>query len=156
VVLKKIANAESLRPAELVSVAKLQHVLSVLPRVTPDLEVTVSVITPRRRSDEIETWYYWDIGIEGERIFILGGGHFDQPSSGGDSLTIMNWTALPDQPSELDDYIGALWMVPDVQSFADAVAEFEFESGAYRIEVTDPHNSLLADGDDAPESAEAL
>jgi hypothetical protein len=57
VLLKKVANAENLRPAELVSVAKLQHVLSRLPRVTPDLEVTVSVIGPRRKFGEIETWH---------------------------------------------------------------------------------------------------
>lgn len=33
ILLKRVAAAETLRPAELVSVAKLQHVLSVLPRV---------------------------------------------------------------------------------------------------------------------------
>ena len=58
ILLKKAAGAESLRPAELVSVAKLQHVLSVLPRVTPDLEVTVQVTGPRRKFGEIETWHY--------------------------------------------------------------------------------------------------
>jgi len=33
ILLKKVATAETLRPAELVSVAKLQHVLSALPRL---------------------------------------------------------------------------------------------------------------------------
>jgi len=88
--LKKVANAEVLRPAELVSVAKLQHVLSKLPRVTPDLEVTVSVIGPRRKFGEIETWHYWDIGVEGEEISFASGGHYCDPSTGGDSFTTMH------------------------------------------------------------------
>jgi hypothetical protein len=53
--LKKVALADTTTPAELVSVAKLQHVLSVLPRVTPDLEVTVQVIGPQSKFGEIET-----------------------------------------------------------------------------------------------------
>ena len=85
VILKTIANADALRPAELVSVAKLLHLLSHLTRVIHDLEVTVSVVGPRRKFGEIETWHYWDTGIEGEQIAISNGGHFDQPSTGGDS-----------------------------------------------------------------------
>ena len=153
VLLKKVANAETLRPAELVSVAKLQHVLSVLPRVTPDLEVTVSVVAPRRKFGEIETWHYWDIGIEGEQITIASGGHFDQPSTGGDSFTTMNWTAVPEEPAELEDYRETLWMVPDVQSFPEAVAGIEFSSGAYRIEITDSENTLLQEGEETGEDA---
>src|SRR5450755_2989103 len=60
VLLKKVAAA-TLRPAQMVSVAKLQHVFSRLPRVTPDLEVKISAIGPRCKFDEIETWHYWDI-----------------------------------------------------------------------------------------------
>jgi hypothetical protein len=141
--LKKVANAETLRPAELVSVAKLQHVLSILPRVTHDLEVTVSVVGPRRKVGEIETWHYWDIGIEQEQISILSGGHFYQPSTGGDSFTTMSWIATPEDPAQLEDYRETLWMVPDVQSFREALVDIEFVSGAYRIEITDSQNSLL-------------
>jgi CheY-like chemotaxis protein len=150
--LKKAANAEILRPAELVSVAKLQHVLSLLPRATHDLEITVSVLGPRRKFDEIETWHYWDIGIEGTRISISSGGHFHQPSTGGDSFTTMNWTAVPEEPAELEDYRGTLWMVPDVQSFPEAVSVIEFASGAYRIEIIDPENALLQQDENTDEA----
>ncbi len=140
---KKVANAETLRPAELVSVAKLQHVLSLLPRVTHDLEVAVSVVGPRRKFGEIETWHYWDIGIEQEQISILSGGHFHQPSAGGDSFTSMSWIATPEDPAQLEDYRGTLWMVPDVQTFPEAVADIDFAQGAYRIDITDSDNGLL-------------
>ena len=68
ILLKKAAAAETLRPAELVSVAKLQHVLSALPRVTPDLGVTVQVTGARREFGEIETWHYWEVAVEGDRL----------------------------------------------------------------------------------------
>jgi hypothetical protein len=146
--LKKVANAETLRPAELVSVAKLQHALSILPRVTHDVEVTVSVVGPRLMSGEIETWHYWDIGIEQEQLSIVSGGHFYQPTTGGDSFTTMNWTAVPEESAELDDYRETLWMVPDVQSFPEAVADIAFAEHAYRIKVTDSDNALLEDYED--------
>ena len=146
--LKKVASAETLHPAELVSVAKLQHVLSILPRVAHNLEVTVSVVGPRRKFGEIETWHYWEIGIEGKQLSISSGGHFYQPSTGGDSFTTMNWTAVPEEPAELGDYRATLEMVPDVQSFPEAVAGIEFASGAYRIEITDSENSLLEEDED--------
>jgi hypothetical protein len=155
VLLNKVANAETLRPAELVSVAKLQHVFSILPRVTHDLEVTASVVGPRRKCGEIETWHYWDIGIEREQISILSGGHFYRPSSGGDSFTTMSWIAAPEDSAQLEDYRGTLWMVPDVQSFPEAVEGIEFASGAYRIEITDSENSLLEEDEDTDEDAYA-
>jgi hypothetical protein len=151
--LKKVANAETLRPAELVSVAKLQHVLSILPRATHELEVTVSVVGPRRKFGEIETWHYWEIAIEQEQLSISSGGHLDQRSTGGDSFTTMSWTAVPEEPAAFADYRGTLWMVPDVQSFSEAVAAIEFASGAYRIEITDSDNSLLDEDEDADENA---
>jgi len=149
--LKMVANAETLRPAELVSVAKLQHVLSLLPRVTHDLEVTVAVTGPRRNFGEAETWHYWEVGIEGKQLSISSGGHFYQPSTGGDSFTTMEWTAVSEEPAELADYRGTLWMVPDVQSFPEAVADIDFAQGAHRIEITDSENSLLEEDNDTGE-----
>ena len=110
VLLKKVAAA-TLRPAEMVSVAKLQHVLSHLPRVTPDLEITVSVRGPRRRFGEIETWHYWEIGIEGEQLSMSSGGYFYQSSTGGDSFTTMSWSAVPGQePVSLRIFFGILFL----------------------------------------------
>lgn len=153
ILLKKAAAAETLRPAELVSVAKLQHVLSALPRVTPDLNVTVQITGPRREFGEIETWHYWEVAVEGDRLSLSSGGHFHQPSTGGDSFTTMNWASMPEEPSEFEDYRPTLWMVPDVQSFPDGVAGIDFASGAYKIEITDSDNALLEEEEDTDEDA---
>jgi hypothetical protein len=153
VLLKKVAAA-TLRPAQMVSVAKLQHVFSRLPRVTRDLAVTASVIGPRRKFDEIETWHYWDIAIEGEQLSIGSGGHFYDPGTGGDSFTTMSWSATPGEPAVYDDYLESLWMVPDAQLFPEAVACIDFESRAYKIEIADSDNPLLGEEEESAEDAE--
>jgi hypothetical protein len=150
--LKKVAIAEGTKPAQLVSVAKLQHVLSLLPRATSEIDVTVSVSSPRRDfPDEIETMHRWEVAVEGQRLSISSGGHFFRPSTGGDSFTTMNWAVIPEEASELSDYIESLWMVPDVLTFPDGVASIDFASGGYTVEVTDEDNPLLEDNEDAVE-----
>jgi len=57
----------------------------------------------------------------------------------------MSWTAVPGEAPELADYIAGLWMVPDVRTFADGVAEIDFSSGGHSIEVTDVDNRFLND-----------
>jgi hypothetical protein len=149
--LKKVAGEESLRPAQLVSVAKLQHVLSRVPRVTCGVEVSVSVTSPRRHFGEIETWHWWDVGVEGEQLSISSGGHFFRPSSGGDTFSTMNWAAMPEAPAQLNDYRESLSMVPDVRSFPDGVASIDLTAGGYTIRVTDEDNPLLAEDEEGDE-----
>jgi hypothetical protein len=60
--LKKVAAADTTKPAELVSIAKLQHVLSVLPRVTSGVEVSVSVSCP-----PAQVWRHRDDALVGGR-----------------------------------------------------------------------------------------
>jgi hypothetical protein len=139
----------------LVSVAKVQHVLSRLPQVTRDLDVTISVVGPRRNFDEVETWHYWDIAIEGEQLSISSGGHYYHPSAGGDSFTTMNWIAMPEEPAVCEDYRDQLWMVPDVQSFPAGVAAIDFASRCYKIETSDPDNLLLSEDEESTDEQTA-
>lgn len=145
--LKKVAAVETTRPAELVSIAKLQHVLSVLPRVTSGVEVSVSVVCPRRTFGDIETRHWWEVAVEDGRLVISSGGHFYRPSTGGDTFTTMSWTAVPEEPAEVDDYRESLWMVPDVGSFQEGVASINFASGGYSVEVNDSDNPLLEESE---------
>ena len=151
--LKKLASASTTKPAELVSIAKMMHVLSVLPRSVPDVHVEISVILPRRRFDEIETMHWWDIAIEDEQISISGGGSFRQPSTGSDTFSTMRWVAIPGECSEMEDYSHLLWMVPDVHSFQDAVAKIDSCLHHCKIEIVDEDNSLLhgSDGEELDE-----
>jgi hypothetical protein len=113
VLLRKVMDSGRIRPAQMVTLAKQQHVLSVLPRVTEDLTASVSVCCPRHKFGDIETYHWWDFGIEDDRLSITSGGHFYDPKTGGDTFTTMDWAAVPEEPTELNDYRESLWMVPD-------------------------------------------
>ena len=152
--LVKVARAPSLHPAQLVSVAKLQHALARLPHANPDLEVHVSVVGPRHTFDDIETYHYWDVTLECGTLRLASGGHFYRPSSGGDSFTTMTWEAQPGEESDLSDYSANLWMVPDLRTYVDGVASVDFSTGGYSIEVTDSDNALLEEMEDEEEGDE--
>src|ERR1700752_1289387 len=85
--LRRLTSEDLLRPAQLVSVAKLRHVYSILPLVTLGIHVSVSVTGPRRSFEEIETYHWWEISVEEEQLSITSGGHFYHPSTGEDSFT---------------------------------------------------------------------
>lgn len=149
--LHKVMGSGKIRPAQMITVAKLQHVLSVLPRITQGVTASVSVSCPRRRFEEIETYHWWDFGIEDGRLSITSGGHFYDPKSGGDTFTTMDWTAVPEEPTELNDYRDTLWMVPDVSSYSEGVKSIDFTSGEYSIEICDDDNPLLGPEEDTEE-----
>jgi len=72
--LEKAVASGKLRAAEVVSVAKSQHVLSRLPKVTSGLDVTVSVKSPRRKFGEIETWHSWEVAVGEGTLSLSSGG----------------------------------------------------------------------------------
>jgi hypothetical protein len=141
--LQKLAASRTIRPAQLVTVAKLQHILSVLPRVTTGVTASVSVCCPRHKFGDIETFHWWDFEVEEEQLRISSGGHFYRPSTGGDTFTTMTWGAIPEELAELNDYRESLGIVPDVCSFPEGVASIDFESGGYSVEILDDDNPLL-------------
>jgi hypothetical protein len=147
--LKKVAADDATKPAQLVTVAKLLHVLSVLPRVTPGVTASVSVSCPRHQFDEIETFHWYDVAVEEDQLRISSAGHFYRPSTGGDTFTTMMWDAVPEEPAELNDYRESLQIVPDVRSFPEGVQSIDLAVGGYTIQVLDDDNPLLEeDGDD--------
>ena len=147
--LKKLAATRKLQYAEMVSVAKLQHVLSCLPRVTCGLDIKVSVQSPHHKFGETETSHWWQVAIEGEQLSISSGGYFYRPSTGGDSFSTMSWAAvLGEWPTDFNDYSSSLSLVPDVRSFPDGIATIDFESESYNVEVYDRDNPLLDEMED--------
>jgi hypothetical protein len=143
VLLRKVVAGPRTRPGQLVSVAKLLHVLSVLPRVTEGLNVSVSVTSPRQKFDEVETYHYWDVVVEDDELKVSTGGHFYQRSTGGDTFTTMRWTAIPGHCTELKDHSESLWMVPDLRSYSEGVEGIDLTSNGYNIEIVDHDNPLL-------------
>ncbi len=151
VLLRKVAAAETTEAAELVSIAKLQHILAALPRVTSDINVTVSVVSPCRKFEETETFHWWDISVDDECLSISSGGHFYRPTTGGDTFSTMRWTAIPERAAELEDFRDSLWMVPDVCSFPEGVANIDLSAPGFKVEVTDEDNPLLDEEEETEE-----
>lgn len=147
----KVTQASSLLPAQLLSIAKLRHVLEKIPNVTSCLDVRVSVISPRRYFDDVETYHWYDVAIQDEILTISSGGHFYRPSTGGDTFITMTWNAMPGEKAEYADYLDQLRIVPDVFTFEEAVARLDLSVQGYNIEVEDPDNSFLDDLDEAEE-----
>jgi hypothetical protein len=136
-------SSGKIRPAQMVTLSKLQHVLTILPRVAANVTASVSVCCPRHKFENIETYHWWDFGIENGRLFITSGGHFHHPNTGGDTFTTMDWAAVPEELPELSDYRESLWMVPDVQSYSEGVESIDCSSDGYSIEIIDSDNTLL-------------
>ena len=55
----------------------------------------------------------------------------------------MDWVAVPDQPTEPNDYRDTLWMVPDVKSYSEGVESLDFAASECRIAILDDDNDLL-------------
>ncbi len=154
--LAKIVKSDAISAAKLVSVAKLQHALSRLPRVTSALTVEVTVTGPRRKFGRIETWHYWDIRLSDGELHLGSGGHFYDPGTGGDSFTSFSWSISPESKSEFRDYRAHLSAVPDLMSYPDAINFIDFSEGKYRVGVEDADNPLLEESDeDDDESLES-
>ena len=154
--LRKVMASGKVRPAQMVTLAKLHHILTMLPRVTETVTASVSVCSPRRKFGEIETFHWWDFGVEGEVLKITSGGHYYHPSTGGDTFTAMTWGAVPALPPEFDDFSTSLSMVPDLRSYLEGVESIDFTAGEYKIEILDLDNPLLEEClEDDPEGDEA-
>ena len=121
----------------------------------------MTVIGPRSKFGEVETYYWWDVGVQDELLEISSGGHFYRPSSGGDTFSIMKWTGSPGYEAELDDYLENLSIVPDACSFEEGVEKVDFSTKSYGVDVEDPDNEWLEDDndgeiDDVEEESEEL
>jgi hypothetical protein len=155
--LKKIAADAATEPAQLVTVAKLLHVLAALPRVTTGITASVSVRCPRQKFDDIETHHCYDFGVEEGQLLISSAGYFYRPSSGGDTFTTMTWCAVPGEPAESNDYSESLRLVPNLRSFAEGVERIDLAAGGYTIGILDDDNPLLEEenDDEAPANDES-
>ena len=147
----KISDSHLLNPAQLVSVNKLAELLRRFPKVTKDVNVQLSVVGPRRKFGDIETYYYWDIESDFGTLNIKGGGHFYRPSTGGDTFSIMFWQISPNESGELNEHLECHSIVPDILPFEQAVEAMDFIFENYKIEISDSDNSLLEDMDDYEE-----
>jgi hypothetical protein len=132
----------------MVTLVKLERVISGLPHVTQGVTASVSVSSPRRTFGKIEVDHWWEFRVEEGTLALASGGHFQTPATGDAAFATMIWTAIPEEATELNDYRDSLRMVPSVCSFPEGVETIDLSDIAYAIEISD--DQLLVSGD-APE-----
>jgi hypothetical protein len=145
--LRKLSVPGTIRPAQLVTVAKLHHVLLTLPQVTYGVTASATIST-RMKYAEIMTLSWWKVSVDEGNLSIECGGHEHNPDIGGESYTSMSWSASPGERTEYDDRWDEQWMVPDLNYYLERDINIDFASGEYTVEITDCDNALLEDNEE--------
>jgi hypothetical protein len=136
-----------LEPAQLVSVAKVLHVLSRLPRATKSVCVTIELSWQIEQAGGFSS-SGWQFSVGSDWLTLSIGGSDYNESVGSDSFTTMSWSA---QPGERTDYDGSWddsWMKQDEYSDTPVHSE-DFRDCS--ISVDDDDNELLFHSDSSEE-----
>lgn len=143
--LQRIASSNCITPAQLVSVAKLQHVLSKLPHVTEDVRVTVSVAWSVNQDGNRGASGFTLTADDGDLSLSCGGSEYTE-GVGSDSFTTMSWSAYPGYETDYDGSWDSDWMGSQEPGALDAGTGFPLAE--CHISVCDEDNSLLSDDDE--------
>ena len=84
-----------IKPAQTVTIAKLLHALSILPRVTPGVNASLQVTSQRKIIGGYETQFYWEIETRDGHLSISNGGYVCPEIAGHEHFTAMIWEARP-------------------------------------------------------------
>ena len=134
--LRKLATAPMTKPGQLKTVTKTLQALLSLPEVPKGLGVYITVTSPTRKSaGSIETFWSWDIRVEGTHLCFESGGGLD-----GEGFTSMTWDAGPGRSADYRDYREDCRMVPDLQTFQAGVENINFFEKGYGLEMYDTDN----------------
>lgn len=144
--LHAVIGARLCSAAAMVSIAKVLHRLRRIPSDVGVGAITITVTGPRRWQGEVETYFWWDVSVEGSSVVVSSGGHFYRKSSGGDSFRSFSWQWSPGEAPLVRDYADRLCIVPGLESFALGIPDVS--SGGYSVAVEDGDNDLLANEED--------
>lgn len=150
--IQKILHAPFTAPAEMVSLAKLLHVLRKMPWLSTVMSVSVRLTGPTRRFGEHEMCDYWEVRVNGRLVEVSSR---SDSADIDDSFTCLQWAAAPYTEPRHADYVDPLTMVCGRQPFDREVADLDLSQSGYILEVVDDGNPLLreeeaAAAEDAP------
>jgi hypothetical protein len=144
-ILQRIAVSNCIRPAQLVSIAKVQHVLSKLPRVAEDVCVTVSLSWSVNQDGNRGSSGWTFTAADGDLSLSCGGSEYTE-GVGSDSFTTMSWSAYPGRETDYDGSWDSEWMGSQEPGALDACTGFPL--GECHISIHDEDNALLSDDDE--------
>jgi hypothetical protein len=147
---KRLAASKNTRAAQLVSVAKVLHVLSCLPRATKGVCVTIEI---SYRINQEGGWNTsnWQFSVGEDWLELSCGGSEYTDAVGSDSFTTMSWTARPGERTDYDGSWDDSWMERDDEGYSDPALNAEDLSDC-TISIDDDDNPLLLDKDETAQS----
>jgi len=153
--LQKVASSGKVRTAQLVTIAKLQRVLSSLPRVTDRVTASITAFSPPFYFGRVAFMHWWTFAADEGMLKLSSGGLYNRPDTGEEKLTAMTWCANSFRPSSLNNYFSAsALMGPNWGSYREGVESIDFATEGYSIEILDEDNPLPDDEDfEAPKAA---
>jgi len=128
-----------------VTIAKLMHVFSRLPYRSLDLNVQMSISSPRKHYGDAEIYFYLSIGVESDQLAIRYGGHYYHPRSGGDSFTVFTWRADPGDDAQQVRYLTDLRVVTALVNPLDVMRRMGEALNECSISIDDDDNELVGD-----------
>jgi len=149
--LRRIATSNCISPAQLVSIAKVQHVLSKLPQVNEDVCVTVG-LSWSVNQDGNRGSSGWEFTVADGELSLYCGGSECTEGVGSDSFTTMSWSAYPGQETDYDGSWDSAWMGSQCSGALDAGTGFPLCE--CHVSVHDEDNPLLSDGDVSDDDGE--
>ena len=145
--LKRVVRSGVLEASRLVSVAKVLHVLSRLPRATGSVCVTIELAF-RTKQEDCSSASSWRFSVGSDWLNLSVGGSEYTEAVGSDSFTTMTWSAQPGKRTDYDGSWDESWMEQGEDSEEPVHAD-DFRSCSVSIE--DDDNELLYDSDSSEE-----
>jgi hypothetical protein len=142
--LRNMTELGVVRPAQLVTVAKLLHVLWVVPQVCESVSASISIAT-RMEFAGITSSSCWQFSANEGRLEVSTGGTEYDPAIGSDSYSTMEWSICPPEASDYNGVWDERWMVPNLQYYPEHKLHIDLRSGDYTFSIEDAENELLGD-----------
>lgn len=142
--LNRLIASGKLRPAQMVSIAKIQHILSLIPRPVRKVNVTLG-LSYRLRQEDYGSISYWQVYVNEDALELSCGGSEYTKECGSDSYTTMEWSLRPGECAEFNGTWPHAWMHENDYSDRPLLG-VNFED--CDISIEDDENRLLDDEDE--------
>jgi hypothetical protein len=142
--LRRLSEPFTVRPDQLVSIAKLLHVVSRAPQVCRSVNASIS-ISIRTRQEKFSFTSSWQFSAFDGKLSVSTGRSEHDPAVGGDWYNEMEWSIRPSEKSEYNNRWDEEWLVPELQYYPEQKLNIDLRSSDYEISVEDHENELLGD-----------
>lgn len=141
--IQQAAAPGMVRPAQLVTLAKLLHVLQTLPETTESVAASVSISCQLQGDIGGSATHIWNFSVRDECLSLSTACSEYDPEGGHEYYTVMEWSIVPGSASRSVDVWDEFWMTPSFSYNPIPNPDTFHKPGEVAIIVEDDDNSLL-------------